>query len=1131
VSTPGRRREAAHRPHVLILLENLPFPRDLRVRREARALLDAGYAVTVICPGPADEPLPPAIEAVRVRCYPPYASPSSKLGFVREYLAAVLNSARLTVRTFAVDRFDVVQACNPPDLLFLIAAPFKLLGRPFVFDHHDLSPELFTARYGREDGLIPSALRVFERASIATADHVIATNGSVRDVDLQRGHKAAERVSIVRNGPELDLVQRTAPQPDLRRGRAYLAVWNGVMGSVDDGVDLALQAVHHLVHVLGRRDCQFAFVGDGEDRPRLERLASELDVRPWVSFPGWLPHERALQYLATATIGLAPDPKTPRLDKATSMKVMEYMAFGLPVVAFDVVETRVSAGEAGVYVGDNDPRRFATAVDTLLSDPERRRRLGQLGRQRIEESLAWDHQKATYIAVFDRLTRRTRRESGVSMMGTQQTERQATSSRALRVGLVGCGAIARTHVAALQELETVELVGVADEDAVRRHAIAAAAPGARPYRDLTEMLAGERLDAVHVLTPPATHARLALEAIAAGCHVLVEKPITTTLRELDEVLAAAERRRVVVSTCHNLLFTPAVQQARERVRRGDIGAVVDVVSFYGISEQGGNYSPERPGGHWAWRLRGGVFTNFLPHVISLQQAFAGTTDEVAGVAIGRSSSGTCTELVVATRGQRAPGTMTLSMRARPDLTFVEVYGEQGVIRVDLVREVCTMQRRRRAPRAVGKVLYAFDLAVPLLTGTARSALGVVTGRLRSNPGMSLLIHRFYDSIREGTPPPVSPEDARAMVATMENLWRLAPDAGSVAAPSPVGAPRTDVERAVAAAPHRPTSVLVTGAAGFLGRHVVTALARCGIEVRALVRDPARVPFDVEGCATVVTGDLGDEAQLRRALDGVEAVINCAATTDNRAPWEVHERANVDGVRNLLTAAADAGVARVVHVSSVAVYGLADGRYDERAPVEARDPWAYYPRSKLASEQVVDRFRSHGGPDVVVLRLGLLHGPGKPPKTGLLTLGRLQFVAGSGRNHLPYTNVARAVDGILLALTAPAAADQTYNLVEEPERTVRAQAALGADEGRSPVFVPVPRWLLLAAAGLAERRSARLGATAPPKLSRYTVRSATRDAHYPAARARLQLGWLAGPVGAAIGADRVGDASERHPATP
>jgi 2-alkyl-3-oxoalkanoate reductase len=711
-------------------------------------------------------------------------------------------------------------------------------------------------------------------------------------------------------------------------------------------------------------------------------------------------------------------------------------------------------------------------------------------------------------------------------MTERMTERelphQARSGRTLRVGLVGCGAIARTHVAALQELEMVDIVGVADEDPARRRAVAAAVQGAQPYRDLTEMLAGGRIDAIHVLTPPATHASLALEAIDAGCHVLVEKPITPTLGELDEVLAAAERRGVVVSTCHNLLFTPAVQQAREWVRRGDIGAVVDVVSFYGISEQGGNYSPERPGGHWAWRLRGGIFTNFLPHLISLQQVFAGEIDEVAGVAVGRLPSGTCTELVIATRGRRAPGTMTLSMRARPDLTFVEIYGEDGVIRVDLVREVCTIQRRRRTPRAVGKVLYAFDLAVPLLAGTARSALGVLTGQLRSNPGMSVLIHRFYDSVRAGGPPPVTAAEARAMVAAMEDVWTLAPDVDSVAVPTAVGGPRTDAERALVGASRRPARVLVTGAAGFLGRHVATALARCGVEVRALVRDPTRVPFDVEGCTTLFTGDLDDGAQLRRALDGVEVVINCAATTDNRAPWEVHERANIDGVRNLLTSAADAGVERVVHVSSVAVYGLSDGRYDERAPLKTRDPWAYYQRSKLASEQVVDRFRSTRGLDVVVLRLGLLHGPGKPPRTGLLTLGRLQFVAGSGRNHLPYTSVDRAVDGILLALAEPAAADQTYNLVEEPQRTVRAQAALGADEGRSPIFVPVPRWLLLAAAGLAERRSVRLRATAPPKLSRYTVRSATRDAHYPATKARLQLGWLAGSGTATVGAHEGGE---------
>lgn len=394
-----RRRRGRPR-RVLILLENLPLAKDPRVRRECAALLEAGYAVSVICPEGAA--VGGDLDAVSLHTYPAPPEARNALGYVWEFAYSWLMTFLLTVKVAVTEGFSAIQGCNPPDTAFAVALPYKLLGRPFVFDHHDLSPEIFTARYGRQSGPVFATLQALERATYATADHVIATNEAFRTVALDRGGKTAAAVTVVRNGPELARSRPRPADPALRRGRTYLCCWLGLM-FVDDGVELALAAVRHLVHELGRVDCHVAFVGDGEKRPAMEQLARDLGVEEWVSFPGWVPLDEAFAYLATADLGLSPNPKTPRLDVSTSMKVMEYMAFHLPVVAFDVDETRHSAGAAAAYATDNDPAAYARLIADLLDDPGRRKTMGEIGRQRVEGGLAWDHQKKAYVAVYDAL--------------------------------------------------------------------------------------------------------------------------------------------------------------------------------------------------------------------------------------------------------------------------------------------------------------------------------------------------------------------------------------------------------------------------------------------------------------------------------------------------------------------------------------------------------------------------------------------------------------------------------------------------------------------------------------------------------------------------------------------------------
>jgi glycosyltransferase involved in cell wall biosynthesis len=389
---------------VLVLLENLPLDRDTRVRRECRALLDAGYGVSVIAPRGSSRGKDRSLPEVRLHTYPPLPfQPRTKLGYLAEYGYSFVMTTLLVAVVELTEGCDALQACNPPDVYFTLGWPLKLFGKAFVFDHHDLSPELFTVRFGSGHPAVVFGLRALERASVRAADHVIVTNQSFRDRAISAHGKSPDRVTVVRNGPELRDVQPRAPRPELKEGRQHLCCWVGIMGAVDEGLDIALDAIHDLVESRGRRDCHFAFVGDGEALEDPRALATRLGIAEYVTFTGWVSQDVVFDYLSTADLGLQPDPKNARLDLSTAAKTIEYMAFGLPIVAFDLHETRMSAQDAAVYADPNDATSFPRLIEALLDDPERRRVMGAIGRRRVEEELAWDHQRRRYVSVFRRL--------------------------------------------------------------------------------------------------------------------------------------------------------------------------------------------------------------------------------------------------------------------------------------------------------------------------------------------------------------------------------------------------------------------------------------------------------------------------------------------------------------------------------------------------------------------------------------------------------------------------------------------------------------------------------------------------------------------------------------------------------
>jgi len=413
-----RRRSRACR--ILIIVENCAVPQDRRVWKESEALVDAGYDVSVIAPRRREQRRREAVGNITIHRYAPTRERADEVGFVLEFVSAWVQIALLSAIIFARDGFAAIQACNPPDIFFTVALPYKLAGCPFVFDQHDLSPELYVARYGRSGGVVFRCLELLERATFRTADHVISANPPQAEIPLTRGKKVREAVTVVSNGPVLRRAPAPTSRPDRWRAKAFLGCWVGAMGAVDDGVELAIQAIDHLVHEVGRIDCHFVFLGDGEAFGEVTRLAAELGVTDWITFTGWVDHEIVLDCLACADVGLQPDPKNPRTDKATAVKTLEYMAFGVPVVAFDLEETRRTVGSAAAYATPNDPRSFAMTIDRLLSDPDRRHAMGATGRRLIRDGLAWDYQRVAYVGVFDALLDRPQKQTNaISTAATQ----------------------------------------------------------------------------------------------------------------------------------------------------------------------------------------------------------------------------------------------------------------------------------------------------------------------------------------------------------------------------------------------------------------------------------------------------------------------------------------------------------------------------------------------------------------------------------------------------------------------------------------------------------------------------------------------------------------------------------------
>jgi glycosyltransferase involved in cell wall biosynthesis len=395
---------AGSRRRVLIIVQNLPVPFDRRVWLEATTLAAAGYAVSVICPkAKGFNRSFEVLEGIRIHRYPLPIDASGALGFISEFLWCFVRTIMKVVRVAAVGGgFDAIHVCNPPETYWPLGWVCRALGKRFLFDHHDLSPEMYQAKFDQPSRLVRRALLAMERETFRAAHVVVTTNGSHAQVARTRGRKRDEDIFIVRSGPDLTRLTRDPRDPQWHRGKRHLLVYLGEICK-QDGADHLVRAVRELRDGWGRDDVHCVFVGGGPHQPVIRAYATEIGVADLCTFTGRVSDELLCRILSSADVAVDPDPLTAWSNQSTMNKIMEYMFFGLPIVAYDLAEHRVSAQSAAIYAEANDERRLAAEISGLLDDPRRRAEMAAFGRRRLEDHLAWQHSAPVLLEAYRRL--------------------------------------------------------------------------------------------------------------------------------------------------------------------------------------------------------------------------------------------------------------------------------------------------------------------------------------------------------------------------------------------------------------------------------------------------------------------------------------------------------------------------------------------------------------------------------------------------------------------------------------------------------------------------------------------------------------------------------------------------------
>ncbi|MFY9399337.1 MAG: NAD-dependent epimerase/dehydratase family protein, partial [Desulfomonilia bacterium] len=576
------------------------------------------------------------------------------------------------------------------------------------------------------------------------------------------------------------------------------------------------------------------------------------------------------------------------------------------------------------------------------------------------------------------------------------------------------------------------------------------------FSTIGDLVEASSPEVIHIVTPPHTHFELALQAIEAGCHVLVEKPMCLSLAEGERLFELAQEKGVKLCAMHNHYFDPCMLRCREMAESGRMGRIVGVESHYGLNTRIDAFRRYLAPGvlPWIYGLPGGAFHDFMPHPLYVMLPFLGEIEDVlvAEMSAGELPGGISDELRVLVKGINALGTLCLSFAEKPPHHFVRIYGTAMMAHVNFDTMTATFHPVSGLPKAAQKAVYNLSEAWQLGTGTLRNVRDFATGRLRPYQGMKTLIHRFYDAVKSGGEPPVSRDEALSVLAVMDRIW---PQVKNI---------RLSFETPVPAQKGPGPRVLVTGASGFLGTRLVEMLCERDFKVRALVRRLSNIERLKSLPVEIAYGDVGRLGDLEPAFEGVDLVVHAAADTAGRE--EEGETSTIQGTRNVIGLCRSHGIKRLVYISTLNVYGTAGyeaGRVvDEDAPLE-RNPElrGAYTLAKLEAEGLVLEAMKEGGVPIVCLRPGTIFGPGGETFTrmmGFSLAGRVFAVIGPGDFVLPLVFIDNLCDAIITSLKSDRGDNGVFNLVDPDRLTKREymeKLVRKLNPGARVVTIPYP----------------------------------------------------------------------------
>jgi 2-alkyl-3-oxoalkanoate reductase len=678
----------------------------------------------------------------------------------------------------------------------------------------------------------------------------------------------------------------------------------------------------------------------------------------------------------------------------------------------------------------------------------------------------------------------------------------------MKIGIVGCGLIADTHVEALKECLPGAEIFVCDPAVGKAELMKKQHELRGSFGTLEEMIQKEGLNAVHILSPPQYHVRQALQCLEAGCHVLVEKPLAFKADEIDELYERARKCGRDLCVDHSLLLQPSVSRMLDRIRAGDSGEVLHVNSFYGIDT--GGASSLAPGGHWKHELPGGAIVDTIIHPVTLAVELAGRPlDLSAHVMCPEEEPG---EAFISWKGQKATVSICVSAHAQPSRRVTEVTCTKETFIVDHSTETLVRLHAGFGPRGLSKLMRNLGYGSQLIKGTIGTVIDVARGRLKGNPGARALIRGFYGHLGGQGDLPVTEANVKDSTCALQMIVeRMGNERRS---PASVLSGHPAQEAPVKRAEGLPKIVLVTGASGFLGSKIVEVLGQKGVTVKAQVRRSVNADkLNMPNIAKIFEDFNYDPVVYGRLIEDVDAVVHSAHAA-GATKWEQYKKTNVDASLALYDAAAKSNVSRFIFLSSVAVYGVSQKGYlkvDENTPTTlGMSKWDFYIKSKsLAEEALLERAR-RGGPKLLIIRPGILYGrDGMRLARRALPLKESKMLIGfgKGKNHTPFTRVDVLSEAICNVLAREPFPEGVYNLTGNPEEGT--EKFIYNRMGRLGVkcrFLHLPAFLFRAFAGVLETAHSLAGSKSPPKITRYIIDSSTRDIYYDCSKAERDLGW-------------------------